>query len=378
MTGVLRPAISALALLAVLSSSSAVGQTANDRWQREQADRNRQAQADRNRQAAEQAQRARDDAARARQASQATRDRGWSGSTSRTYPAPPPTQRVTFAPRSVSRPSPGSNAIVAPANRNVPPGTRFSSVGVSSVVKKPTPSEERKGFTGRFSADGRALVKVQNRTYLVPASRIGVWPKPSGANSNSPSTRWSPQQQAAVGIEIQKLARAAAKPAVGGKPPGGPTRQAANDNDPSNNRALFAKFFRSSGNRGAIGDQSQGWNFNKPVNTTTLKAGTRVCQWQVPGNQKGTYFAPCGSNPSGLGIADVGHVRGGDGALVKKVETSYILNKDVVVLQGTAAAVADHWSMSPEPRKIYKPTVGGLSQYLVAFEDLGHFAESTH
>ena len=213
-----------LSLLAILAVSPAHGQ--NDRARQEQAaERARQAQA----QAAQAAQaradqRAREDSAREAQRARQTandnarnaRDRQTttSGSVrgSSSFPPPPPTSRLTFTPRpgaAITPSTPTFNRAASPSQnlgRALPPGTKFSSGGVSNVAKKPTPAEEKRGFTGRFSADGRALVKAQGRVYLVPASRIGVRaPQAATSQGTTPSTKWSPQKQASIHADIRSL-----------------------------------------------------------------------------------------------------------------------------------------------------------------------------
>ena len=43
--------------------------------------------------------------------------------------------------------------------------------GMPKMARPLTPGEIQRGFTGRTTADGRALIKFQNRIFAVPAMR---------------------------------------------------------------------------------------------------------------------------------------------------------------------------------------------------------------
>lgn len=100
-----------------------------------------------------------------------------------------------------------------------------SSAGVARLGRAPTTAEMRRGFTGRVTSDGRALVKVGGRVLAVPAARIGV--RVNRVQSPSVASRWNASRRAAVTAEVQKLAstrptrRAAAGGGGGRKPPTG-------------------------------------------------------------------------------------------------------------------------------------------------------------
>lgn len=204
MAQVIKAFLFAILILATGLPETSHAQSGNRALQEQAAERARQAQAaaaaarDREREA--QARRAREQAAandnrRPSQTSAANDNRRQSN-----FPNSVPTERLRFE----AKPRPGSS-FSQPALRPVPPGTTFSSNGVGKPVRPPTAAEARRGFTGRVTEDGRALVKFQGRIYVVPASRIGVRVPQSSANQNSVAAKWSPQKQASIGGEIQKL-----------------------------------------------------------------------------------------------------------------------------------------------------------------------------
>ena len=123
--------------------------------------------------------------------------------------------------------------------------------GLARINRPPTLGEMKRGFTGKVTSTGQAVVKVRGKMYSIPASRIGVKWRRQGANQQQQqqavATRWNQQQQATIGTRAKTLAAAnfAAKAkariaAAGGgaRGPGGnggpPTNglRAANDNIP--------------------------------------------------------------------------------------------------------------------------------------------------
>lgn len=103
------------------------------------------------------------------------------------------------------------------ANAGPQPDRRTFSNGVSKSYVPPTNAQLAKGYTGKQTEDGRALVKFQGRVLAVPASRIGVKPRQpandrNASTASSSSTTWSTAKQNAVRADVQKLA---------GSPPGG-------------------------------------------------------------------------------------------------------------------------------------------------------------
>lgn len=93
---------------------------------------------------------------------------------------------------------------------------RSFSNGVAKLNRQPTPGEAKRGFTGKVTADGKALVKFQGRIYSVPASRIGVRAPQAATSQAALATRWTPQKQASISGEIQKLALGGAGKLSGG------------------------------------------------------------------------------------------------------------------------------------------------------------------
>lgn len=254
---------------------------------------------------------------------------------------------------------------------NRPTGLVLS--GGSARLGRPlTAAEIQRGYTGRQTTDGRALITFQGRVLAVPASRVGI-PAARLANDNR-TARWTPQQRSAMRLDIQKLVGAGGGSGGGdGSGAGGGGRRngpaAANDNSMSANRVMFAKFWKSIPDPdNAMFGHSRGFDFAKPVNKVVLKAGTEVCQWQLPGYNKGMYFAACGSRPTRLGIADsASRTVGGPAEL--KIQTRYRLKQDVEVLSGTAAAHVDDHSLKPQR----VPTEGGDRQFLVHPDNLQAF-----
>ena len=73
----------------------------------------------------------------------------------------------------------------------------------------------------------------------------------------------------------------------------------------------------------------EGIDFNQPVEVVTLPKGTKVVQYQIPGNPTGNYFAPAGTSAESLGMNSAG-----------RVATIYTVLRDVTVLRLTAANTA--------------------------------------
>jgi hypothetical protein len=57
-----------------------------------------------------------------------------------------------------------------------------------------------------------------------------------------------------------------------------------------------------------IASHLQGIDFNNPIAVETLPAGTKVVQYQYPGQPTGNYFAPVGTPPESLGINPTGRI----------------------------------------------------------------------
>jgi len=78
--------------------------------------------------------------------------------------------------------------------------------GDAKLTRPLTPAEMKRGFTGKVTEDGRALVKFQNRLFAVPAARLGITPRDTSTSQAALATSWSPQKQSAINADIQKLA----------------------------------------------------------------------------------------------------------------------------------------------------------------------------
>jgi hypothetical protein len=109
-----------------------------------------------------------------------------------------------------------------------------------------------------------------------------------------------------------------------------------------------------------------GIDLNRPVSVHTLKAGTQVTQYQVPGGRQGNYYAPPGAKASELGISPQGVSRS-TGEVVQKTSTTYQISRDIPVLKSSAKAIDDTWSVKGE---IYHAKGGG-TQYFTS--DKGAF-----
>lgn len=92
------------------------------------------------------------------------------------------------------RPTPG----IATPNR--PTDRVMFSNGVAKLTRPLTAAEMKRGYTGKQTEDGRALVKFQGRVFAVPASRLGIQPRAANDNSTASSrpSSLSPQRQSAI------------------------------------------------------------------------------------------------------------------------------------------------------------------------------------
>lgn len=92
--------------------------------------------------------------------------------------------------------------------------------GIAKLTRPLTPGEAKRGFTGKLTGDGRALVKFQGRVFAVPAARVGIKVPKTETSGAALATSWSPQKQASISGAIQKLATGGEGGGSGGKPPG--------------------------------------------------------------------------------------------------------------------------------------------------------------
>lgn len=246
----------------------------------------------------------------------------------------------------------------SPAIASKPTGPMVFSNGVAKLARPLTPAEMTRGFTGKVTPDGRALVKFQGRVFAVPASRISGLSARLAAEKQR-KARWTTQQQAGIAATLRTLtAQKAAAGGAGGRsgPPIGPAP--ANDNSISANRIAYANFVRTTSGQNPedLFKHARGWDFSKPIRVKRLTPGTELCQWQANG-RKGAYFAPCGTTPSMLGISD----KVGTGSGVARIEKRFVVERDLEVLEGTAARVVDDWSIKGQRIE----TRGGGRQYLI-------------
>ncbi len=114
---------------------------------------------------------------------------------------------------------------------NKPTGMVVSG-GVAKMNRPLTAGEIQRGFTGRVTTDGKALIKFQNRIFTVPASRVSGLSARLATQQNQRATRWNAQQQTAVSQRVAALASGGGSGGphcgVSGKPPcrtgeGGPS-----------------------------------------------------------------------------------------------------------------------------------------------------------
>lgn len=247
-----------------------------------------------------------------------------------------------------------NNAQVANSNRNV------------KLTRPLTPSEIRRGFTGRTTADGKAFVRYRGGVVLVPASRVaGLVAKPaantSGASRALPSGGGGGHNATALAAKA-RLAFGGA-----GKPPGGP--RAANDNVES--RIAYQKFFRQSKlPLSAYFTHRNGVDFSKPAQVRRLVADPKkpviLCQYQAPGRPTGDYFGPCGQTPTSMGISPRGNLSGSKTVATTKYVRKYVVVKDMDVFESVAKkGVIDDWSVKGEKFR----TEGGGTQYFFAHKD---------
>ena len=172
-------------------------------------------------------------------------------------------------------------------------------------------------------------------------------------------------------------------------------------------QAVAAEFYRNATGR-VDPSHLNGIDFTRPVEVQTLREGTIVYQWQVPGAPKGSYFSPSPTaRPSDIGVADIGVrpeayarireysdaidpnapgvVRLPDGTysgvdprygievapsgIVDKAPTAYVVTRDVDVLVSTAKPIHDTWAI-PDGSMASIPTQGGRLQIYTGNGDL--------
>lgn len=109
----------------------------------------------------------------------------------------------------------------------------MSSGGIAKLTRPLTPAEAKKGFTGKVTADGRALVRFQGRVFAVPASTISGLVKPKPANQTVATSRFTAPQRQQLNTRIAAIVAGKSLALSGGGSRGGPpTGYPANDNLP--------------------------------------------------------------------------------------------------------------------------------------------------
>ena len=93
--------------------------------------------------------------------------------------------------------------------------------GMARMNRPLTAGEIQRGFTGKVTSDGKALVKFQNRVFTVPASRIsGLSARLAAQQSQAKTTHWTMQQRSALSQRVASLAGGASGGGGnGGSPP---------------------------------------------------------------------------------------------------------------------------------------------------------------
>jgi hypothetical protein len=114
---------------------------------------------------------------------------------------------------------------------------------------------------------------------------------------------------------------------------------------------------------GAVDAELNCIDFTKPVVAgPPPPAPATLGQWQPPQGDRGSYFAPPGTEPTHVGIGDEGRAWNLPGTPeVKKVETRHEIPPGQPYLRSTAAPAGDDWSI---PGRL-QPAKGGGTQYCI-------------
>jgi len=175
------------------------------------------------------------------------------------------------------------------------------------------------------------------------------------ASEAQKASQMAAAQEAIDGHNAKKAADAAKTT----KPKDGVTIEKASAATIAARRKLAEDFYRKRGfSEDSIKEHTKGIDFEKPVQEVTLKEGTELVQYQVPGGRQGSYYAHPGTEPDGLGIAAQAQDRA-TGAIVDKIGAPYKVTADTPALQSTSASIKDTWSIPG--REIQ--TSGGKTQF---------------
>lgn len=82
------------------------------------------------------------------------------------------------------------------------------SSGIPKMARPLTAGEIQRGFTGRVTTDGRALIKFQGRIFTVPASRVSGLSAKLASQRQQQATRWTAQQKIVVNQRLKALTAA--------------------------------------------------------------------------------------------------------------------------------------------------------------------------
>ncbi|WP_173052651.1 hypothetical protein [Candidatus Nitrotoga sp. AM1P] len=77
--------------------------------------------------------------------------------------------------------------------------------GVPKMVRPLTAGEIQRGFTGRVTTDGRALIKFQGRIFTVPASRVSGLSARLARQRQQQAPRWTTQKQSQISESVRSL-----------------------------------------------------------------------------------------------------------------------------------------------------------------------------
>jgi flagellar biosynthesis GTPase FlhF len=86
--------------------------------------------------------------------------------------------------------------------------------GVAKLTRPLTAAEISRGYTGKTTGDGRALVSFRGRVFAVPASGVAVKVNPSQNAGGQQPSRWNDSQRASMHAEINHIAAASLKDKV--------------------------------------------------------------------------------------------------------------------------------------------------------------------
>ena len=121
--------------------------------------------------------------------------------------------------------------------------------------------------------------------------------------------------------------------------------------------ALARDFYRNTGwDEARISKNLRGIDFSQPVDVVTLPKGTKLSQWNYPG-EMGNYYTDLGAGPENLGV----YTRG-------RVESVVSLQDDMQALRSITANATDTWSVPPNefsPGLSVEAPGGGIQYFII-------------